>query len=95
MNLYHRAMMSAPPHRADYCLLCGDSNIQRHHVVPRSQGGILGPTVPLCGLGNTGGCHGMAHSHRLHFRYIDRWECCVTEPMKYERALDEGEWRAC
>lgn len=28
------------------------------------------PTVTLCGSGNASGCHGLAHSGRLHFRWV-------------------------
>lgn len=29
------------------------------------------PTITLCGSGNTSGCHGKAHAHLLHFRWVD------------------------
>lgn len=29
------------------------------------------PTITLCGSGNTGGCHGKAHAHKLHFRWVE------------------------
>lgn len=39
------------------CFNCGNPAEHRHHVVPKSLGGVA--TVPLCGE-----CHGKAHGHR-------------------------------
>ena len=94
MNEYQRALMGKPSVESGWCAVCGRPVTERHHVVPRSQGGTAGPTIALCGRGNTGGCHGLAHSHRLHFRFDGRWRYLVTdEPVKYEAALEMGGWR--
>ena len=53
------------------------------------------PRLRLCGAGNTSGCHGDAHSKRLHFRYRDGWEFLRTEPTRYENALACKGWRRC
>ena len=48
-----------------------------------------GSDVTLCGSGNASGCHGMAHSGRLHFRCLDgrlQFLLC-RRPMRYEDAL--------
>ena len=63
--------------RSDRCAVCGRSPAQMHHVVRRSAGRLYRngvevpkPMLPLCGLGNASGCHGMAHQGRLHFRWV-------------------------
>ena len=72
-----RDLMSAPNVETPCCAVCGRSwPLNRHHMVPRSAGNMYDgdgrrlekPTVVLCGSGNTGGCHGKAHSGRMHFR---------------------------
>lgn len=95
MNERQRGLMEAPSLSGRLCAVCGRLAQNRHHVVPRSQGGACGPTVPLCGLGNASGCHGRAHSHRVHFRYAEgRWEVLETEVgMKIEQAERVGKWR--
>lgn len=90
-------MMGAPSVEGDLCAFCGRPATNRHHVVPRSQGGAEGPTVCVCGMGNASGCHGLLHSHRLHLRWDDegfRWLYLRTEePIKYDKALDMDGWR--
>lgn len=87
MNEYQRKLMAAPSLNGLLCCVCGRLAQNRHHVVPRSQGGSDGPTVPLCGMGNASGCHGEAHAHRIHFRYAGRWEVALTDkPTKIENA---------
>lgn len=59
------------------CAVCGKAcSPDAHHVVKRSFGNLIvsgrklkKPTVTLCGPGNAGGCHGLAHAGRLHFRW--------------------------
>lgn len=92
MNLLLAANMEGTDLIGDYCVVCGHTATDRHHVVPRSQGGASGPRLSLCGFGNTSGCHGEAHERRLHFRWRDGWEVLRTEPMKYEQALDLPGW---
>lgn len=80
-----------------WCAVCGKKAENRHHVIPRSHGGKDGPIISLCGFGNASGCHGKAHSHRLHFRYDEdagAWEVLETEqPTKYQTALGMEGWR--
>ena len=97
MNAYMERLMGCPDVETEWdgCAVCGRPARERHHIVPRSQGGTDGPTVRLCGWGNTGGCHGDAHAHKLHFRFADgRWQYLLTdEPTKYEKALEFGGWK--
>lgn len=82
------------------CAFCGvyvGEHIEKHHIVPRSQGGTKGPTITLCGWGNTSGCHGMVHAHRLHFDWNEEkgcWEYCYTgaKGMKFDKARSEMKW---
>lgn len=99
MNRHQRAMMALPSIElrrdgAIVCPFCGRPATNRHHIVPRSQGGHDGPTVAVCGLGNASGCHGMLHAHRLHLRPDGNgwWEWIATEPMKHEQALMRIGW---
>lgn len=95
MNEYQRALMGKPSIETAGCAICGACMTERHHIVPRSQGGADGPTVTLCGWGNTGGCHGLAHAHKLHlYDFGDGWQYLITkEPMKLEKAIEMGGWR--
>jgi hypothetical protein len=43
-----------------YCLYCGASPVEWHHVILRSQGGEDGPQIPLCRQ-----CHDRRHDERL------------------------------
>lgn len=95
MNLLQEALMDAPSIEAIYCPFCGKPATNRHHIVPRSQGGHDGPTVTVCGMGNASGCHGKLHAHRLHLRWQgNRWEYLETdEPTKYQNALMMEGWK--
>ena len=72
-------LMGAPSIEGPCCAVCGATwPLNRHHVVPRSAGRLYRhgvevpkPTVMLCGSGNASGCHGKAHSGRLHFRWVE------------------------
>ena len=88
----------------DRCAICGRTwPLNRHHLVWRSWGQaydeegqrLKKPTITLCGSGNTGGCHGLAHHRRLHFRVTaERLEYLITDrPTRYEAALDMDGWR--
>ena len=95
---------------------CGKPATDKHHIVKRSAGKLVvgghevkKPTVRLCGMGNTSGCHGKAHAGLLHFRWREpgqdffkgnnapgsgHWEGLETsEPMKYQKALEQEGWR--
>lgn len=99
-----RPLMDAPSVELDRCAVCGRAwPLNRHHVVPRSKGELWRdgrkvpkPTVTLCGGGNASGCHGLAHSGRLHFRCGGgalQFLLC-PRPMRYEEALRVADgWR--
>ena len=72
-------MMGRPSVDLPFCAVCGRTYpLNRHHVVRRGAGKaydgsgreLRKPTVTLCGSGNASGCHGLAHSGRLHFRWV-------------------------
>ena len=74
--------------------------LNQHHVVWRSWGEYYDngvkqekPTITLCGNGNTSGCHGLAHSRRVHFRWNDGWQYLRTDTTDYVEALEEEGWR--
>lgn len=93
MNLLQARLMDAPSIETALCPFCGRPSTNRHHIVPRSQGGHDGPTVTVCGMGNASGCHGRLHDHTLHLRYEGRWEFLETEqPTKYQDALAMDGW---
>ena len=95
MNSYLEAMMALPSIESAVCPFCGRPASNRHHIVPRSQGGKDGPTVTVCGFGNAAGCHGLLHAHRLHLRPSGDgwWEWLLTaEPVKYDKALAMPGW---
>lgn len=95
MNLLQKALMDAPSITTPICPFCGKPSTNRHHIVPRSQGGHDGPTIDVCGMGNASGCHGLLHAHKLHLRYRDGWEYLETqEPVKYQTALSMDGWRS-
>lgn len=56
MNRYQEAMMALPSIESAVCPFCGRPASNRHHIVPRGQGGKDGPTVTVCGFGNAAGC---------------------------------------
>lgn len=94
MNEYQKALMDKPSIKSPYCIFCGRPATEEHHVVYRSQGGAKGPTVSVCGWGNTSGCHGLLHQHKLHLRWRGGWEYLSTpEPVKYEKALSLPGWK--
>lgn len=98
-----RLLMDAPSVEAPFCCACGRAwPLNRHHVVPRSKGELWRggkkvpkPTAVLCGSGNASGCHGKAHSGRLHFRCEGgRMQLLETAvPVRYEEALGMDGWR--
>jgi hypothetical protein len=94
-NEYLRSLMQAPSVPNDgRCAVCGQTPVTVHHIVPRGQGGLDGPTVALDGHG-TAGCHGRAEDKRLHFKHDgERWYYLNTaNPTKYETALQSCEWK--
>lgn len=96
MNELEKPLMEAPDLVRPWCVVCGRKSAEKHHVVFRSHGGSDGPVLSLCGWGNSSGCHGLAHSYMLHFRYSDRWQYLKTrKPIKYQNALEKKGWRDC
>lgn len=95
INRYDENNMRGPSIETELCPFCGRPASNRHHIVPRSRGGHKGPTVTVCGMGNTSGCHRLLHDHRLHLRWSgETWEYLVTaEPTKYEKAFEKEGWR--
>ena len=95
MNLYMLKLMEAPSVLTEACAVCGSVASDKHHVVPRSQGGKDGPRITLCGMGNVNGCHGRVHDHTLHFRWGEcGWEVCETRfPTKRENIPEDAHWR--
>lgn len=73
-----RPLMAGTSIETPRCAVCGRAGrLERHHIVRRSAGNLYRhgapvpkPTVTLCGFGNAGGCHGLAHANRLHFRWV-------------------------
>ena len=75
-DLYLPLMEGVTIH-SNRCCVCGKLGVQMHHVVKRSMGNLYvngvripRPKLPLCGLGNSSGCHGLAHHNMLHFRWV-------------------------
>lgn len=94
MPIFYAGLLDKPSITTDHaCAICGRYATNYHHIVPRSVGGKNGPVVRLCGSGTTG-CHGMAESKMLHFRWRNGWEYLMTaKPMRYEIALEEEGWK--
>lgn len=75
---YLKPLMDGCTVRQNRCAVCGATwPLNQHHIVYRSAGKMFRhgvevekPTITLCGNGNTGGCHGRAHAHLLHFRWV-------------------------
>lgn len=102
INNLNKHLLDAPSIEGDRCVVCGRPATNRHHVVQKGMGGSKLekriPTVPLCGMGNTSGCHGKAHSGRLFFDYRDgRWFLYESkEPTTLMAALEDKEgWWDC
>lgn len=76
----YQPLMKGVTIKSDRCCICGKIGVQMHHVVKRSAGNmyisgvrIHRPKLPLCGLGNSTGCHGLAHHNMLHFRWVEEY----------------------
>lgn len=97
LPLLYRPLMDGCSVIIDHCAVCGARwPLNQHHIVRRSQGNLYRdgvkrpkPTVTLCGSGNTGGCHGLAHANRLHFRWA-----CTEQPSGeyYGTRVSGGHW---
>ena len=101
----YRPLMDGVSIKAPYCCVCGKRwPLNYHHVVKRSAGNIYRngvampkPVLPLCGQGNTSGCHGLAHHEMLHFRWVtenDRRFCdyTVMDSWVHGFASKGGHW---
>ncbi len=94
-------LMDGATVKLPYCAVCGArGHLEQHHVVRRGAGKLFRggrevpkPTVTLCGMGNTSGCHGLAHQNRLHFRWVetgqevDPYSHATTAGGHWERAV--------
>ena len=99
----NRHLLDKPSLGRDRCVVCGRRANNHHHVIQKGMGGTVYakriPTLLLCGMGGASGCHGLAHSKRLHFDYRDGqwWYCYLMrdEPHSRDYALKKGKWRRC
>ena len=97
-----RPLMEIESVKSDHCVICGRVRpLNNHHMVRRGAGRMYvdgreleKPVITLCGIGNTCGCHGLAHANRLHFRNHDGVleYIILPEPTKYQKALDMKGW---
>lgn len=95
MNLYDSKLMGKPSIKSDTCI-CGQPATNQHHIVfkSRTKNHKEIPTLSLCGMGNTCGCHGKAHSGRLYFRWREGWEYLrLDEPTKRDKAEMMEGWQ--
>lgn len=96
LNRQQQALLGKPSIDSDVCAVCGGRASNRHHVVIKGMGGLPKliesriPLIPLCGNGNTSGCHKLAHDYAIEFRYDDReglWE--------WRKTKHGGRWHVC
>lgn len=100
LPLYLRPLMAGASVKAPYCVVCGASApLNQHHVVRRGAGKLYRggvelkkPTLTLCGSGNTGGCHGLAHSQMLHFRWVQSAEPTGQGFVGKQTTVNGGHW---
>ena len=101
INKLNEHLLGKPSLHGERCCVCGRAAQNNHHVIIKGMGGSKVerdiPTVPLCGMGNTGGCHGLAHSGRLFLDYRDGgWKYLEsTEPITLLEAMGREGWRDC
>lgn len=101
INRLNEHLLDKPSLKSDTCCVCGAPASNDHHVIPKGMGGSKLakriPTVSLCGMGNTSGCHGKAHSGRLFFDYRDgAWVYHESsEPMTMFDAHELSGWEKC
>ena len=105
-NLWKDRLLNAPSLESEICPICQvRMATNRHHIVPKGIGGTSykeGPTICVCGMGNTSGCHKLLHDSKVHLRYVGsnkhgHWEfVAFDEPTSLGvviRDEDELEWR--
>ena len=100
MNEFLKPMLGKPSINGHYCAICGRPATNHHHVIQKGMGGVSKdinkriPTIVLCGMGNVNGCHGLAHTGRLHFRFNGKWQYLLTKKsIGYSSALESTGWR--
>lgn len=100
LNSYEARLLDKPSVVGEWCAVCGAPATNRHHVVFKGMGGrskaIEGriPLVSLCGMGNTGGCHGLVHSRKLFMDWRDGWVYLLCdEPTKIDDAMRADGWK--
>jgi len=98
-QIYELELLGKPSIVSEYCLFCGRPATNQHHIIQKGMGGSkhekLIPTVSVCGMGNTSGCHGEFHAKRLHIRWVeDHYEYLhTTTPTKDLEALEMDGWK--
>ena len=100
MNELQRQWLAGKPDLIrPWCVVCGHRATNHHHVIPKAMGGTRHeseiPLLSLCGMGNASGCHGLAHSGQLHFRWTGRWQFWLGGPCSYQDALCSDGWVDC
>ena len=101
INGLNEHLLDKPSIVSERCCVCGALATDNHHVIQKGMGGSKLekriPTVPLCGMGNTSGCHGKAHSGRLFFDYRDEeWYYCeLDNPTTLADAYEQSGWHRC
>lgn len=93
-----RALLELPSVDVPWCIVCGTSgrsNVNKHHDPWKSETSTPDVTIPLCGFGNTSGCHELAHAGKLHFRnHEGRRQYLLTDrTVRYLTALEMDGWR--
>lgn len=99
-ELWH--LVGAEDVKQKRCVVCGKTATNKHHVIERSEGSLLGgrkihkPVVTLCGSGTTG-CHGKVHEGRLHLDWRNgEWEFLETEEVTSQKhAYKLDGWKPC
>lgn len=93
VNAFYRRLLDKPDViGTGRCAICGRPSMNHHHVIKKGMGGVGRktesriPLIELCGMGNTGGCHGLAHAGRLHIYWeegMGGWVYWISpQPMK-------------
>ena len=96
LNRQQRELLDKPSIESDVCAVCGAKATNRHHVLIKGMGGLPKsiesriPLIPLCGMGNTCGCHKLAHDYAIEFRYDER-----DGLWKWRKTKHGGRWYVC
>ena len=101
LNETNKHLIGKPSLKSDYCVVCGARATNQHHVIQKGMGGSKAkiPTVSLCGMGNTSGCHKLAHEGKLHFYWFDEEYELIARPDDGEAVTvckhEEHGWKMC